>query len=107
MDDKYHAIAPNYPTVTPEEGLRMFEILKYGLSQYKELYVEKQNWGEKAADEEWRKKNSIVAGKEGQRRGLMKRADGYPTGSHEQRHWLKASLNIQENMPKLVLQLGL
>jgi hypothetical protein len=85
----------------------MCEVVRYGLGQYKELYVEKPNWGEKAADEEWRKKNALIGNKEGMRRNLIKRADGYPTGSHEQRHWLVASLSIQENMPKLVLSLGM
>jgi hypothetical protein len=103
MSDKYHGIAQNYPSTTPEESQRMIDVLKYGLSQYKEMYVEKINWGEKAADQNWLQTNKLVGAEEGKRRGLMKRADGYPSGSKDQRQWFHASLQIQEKIPKIVL----
>jgi hypothetical protein len=103
MSDKYHAIAQNYPSTTQEESQRMIDVLKYGLSLYKEMYVEKKDWGEKVADQNWLQINKLVGAEEGKRRGLMKRAEGYPSGSKDQRQWFHASLQIQEKVPKIVL----
>lgn len=103
MSDKYHAIAQNYPNATPEESQRMIEVLKYGLSQYKEMYVEKKDWGEKSSDPKWLQTNKLVGAEEGKRRAIMKRAEGHPAGSKDQRQDYRISLNIQERIPKLVL----
>ena len=103
MSDKYHAIAQQYPNVTPEESARMIEVLKYGLSKYKEMYVEKKDWAEKAADQKWLLTNKLIGAEEGKRRAIMNRAEGHPANSKDQRQDYRISLNIQERIPKLVL----
>jgi hypothetical protein len=90
-----------YKALGESQGAKKIAILKWGLNQYKERYVEKKNapagiWG----DPEFMVMNKAIGAQEGVRRAMISRAGRYDEGTKEQRQQYRIALNIQQRMPK-------